>query len=277
MAEVSPLSPNQKTINHQHIFGLPYTEENSRLVIFPVPWEVTVSSGSNTARGGRILKASQNVSLFDPDSPNGVKNGFYMEEVEKSMLMKSDYLRREAELYINFISQEENADLSQNKFMKKSLKEINAGSRMMIEWVYEHTKSLLAQDKLVGLLGGDHSTPLGYYKALGEKYGKFGILQIDAHCDLKKEYEGFLYSYASIMYNALEEVKEIEKVVQAGIRDYSEEEWNYICQSNYRIITYLDQQIKERMFTGETWNSIAEEIIKHLPYQVYISFDVAGL
>ncbi|MFX5793857.1 arginase family protein, partial [Acinetobacter baumannii] len=72
----------------------------------------------------------------------------------------------------------------------------------------------------MAVLGGDHSTPLGLMKALAEKHGEYGILQIDAHCDLRKKYEDFTYSHASIMYNALEEIPSITKLVQLGVRDY---------------------------------------------------------
>ncbi|MBZ4119963.1 arginase family protein, partial [Escherichia fergusonii] len=86
---------------------------------------------------------------------------------------------------------------------------------------------------------------LGILKALAEKHSNFGILQIDAHCDLRKNYENFTYSHASVMYNALEELPQISKLVQVGIRDYCEEEWQYICNSQYRVVTYLDRAIKE--------------------------------
>jgi agmatinase len=143
--------------------------------------------------------------------------------------------------------------------------------------VYEQTKDLLAQDKLVVLLGGDHSTPLGFYKALAEKFDDFGILQIDAHCDLRKSYMGLKYSHASIMYNALEEIEQLKKVVQVGVRDFCDDEFNYMVGSNERIITYFDKDIKERQYEGQTWKVIAEEIVNHLPQNVYISFDIDGL
>jgi agmatinase len=60
------------------------------------------------------------------------------------------------------------------------------------------------QGKKVALLGGDHSTPLGYYEALAEMHNDFGILHLDAHMDLRIAYEGFTYSHASIMYNTLQ-------------------------------------------------------------------------
>lgn len=161
--------------------------------------------------------------------------------------------------------------------MCKSLKDINEGSNFLNNWVYEQTKELLDKGKLVGLLGGDHSTPLGFFKAIAEKNGDFGILQIDAHCDLRIAYEGFKYSHASIMYNALEEIPELKKLVQVGIRDYCEEEFDYMVNSNQRVITYFDKDIKERQYEGATWQRVAEEIVNHLPEKVFISFDIDGL
>jgi len=184
-------------------------------------------------------------------------------------------LRKEAELYINYISQGDRVE--DNKFMCKTLKEINAGSNFLNDWVYEQTKDLLGQGKLVALLGGDHSTPLGFFKAIAEKHGDFGILQIDAHCDLRAAYEGFKYSHASIMYNALEEIPQLKKLVQVGIRDYCEEEFDYVSNSNFRVITYFDKNIKERQFEGQTWRQIADEIVSQLPEKVFISFDIDGL
>ena len=276
MADLSQFDPNAVGNPNNNIFGLPFTEEDARLVILPVPWEVTVSYGAGTSRAAEhIYKASKQIDIFDIDGNFGWKQGFYMREVDRKILMKSDYLRKEAELYIDYISKGESVE--KNKFMCKSLKEINEGSNMLNQWVYEQSKALLDKGKLVGLLGGDHSTPLGYLKALAEKHGNFGILQIDAHCDLRKAYEFFTYSHASVMYNALQEIPDLKKLVQIGVRDYCEEEWDFICNSDYRVITYMDKEIKERQYDGETWKHIADEIVKHLPDNVYISFDVDGL
>jgi agmatinase len=215
------------------------------------------------------------VDLFDVDNPEGWKQGIFLRDADKNIMMKSDYLRKEAELYINYITEEEK--LCDNKFMQKVLREINEGSEFLNNWVYEQTKELLNQGKLVGILGGDHSSPFGFYKAIAEKYGEYGILQIDAHCDLRESYEGLNYSHASIMYNALKEIPQIIKLVQAGARDYSHCEMEYIDKSEERVITYFDKNIKERLYEGETWKNIVEELITHLPQKVYISFDIDGL
>ena len=276
MSDLSHFDPNSVGNPSNNIFGLPFSEEDARLVILPIPWEVTVSYGAGTSRAAeQVYKASKQVDIFDTDGHQGWKQGFFMKPVDKRILLKSDYLRKEAELYIDYISKGE--DIQKNKFMCKSLKEINEGSLLLNEWVYDQTRELLNQDKLVGILGGDHSTPMGFMKALAEKHGDFGILQIDAHCDLRKSYEYFTYSHASIMYNALQEIPAIHKLVQVGVRDYCEEEWDLICNSNHRIVTYFDKAIKERQFEGERWKAIVTEIIEHLPEKVYLSFDIDGL
>ena len=269
-------NPNSLSNPNYNIFGIPITEQEARIVILPVPWEVTVSSSAGTARAPeQIFKASMQVDLYDTDFQETWRHGFFMRPTDKKILLKSDYLRKEAELYIDYISKGELVE--NNAFMSKSLKEINEGGIYMNKWVYEQTKELLAANKLVGLLGGDHSTPLGYFKAIAEKHGDFGILQIDAHCDLRKAYEDFKYSHASIMYNALTEINVISKLVQVGIRDLGPEEMDYIESSNGRVTTFFDKNIKERQYTGDTWKQITDEIVNHLPEKVHLSFDIDGL
>ena len=276
MLDLTNYDPNSVGNPNNNIFGLPTNEEDSRLIIVPIPWEVTVSYGAGTARAPEaILRASVQVDLFDPEMPDAWKQGFYMRASDRKILMKSDYLRKEAELYIDYISKGE--DVKANQFMSKTLREVNEGSIYLNNWVYEQTKALMEKNKLVGLLGGDHSTPLGYFKAIAEKYGEFGILQIDAHFDLREAYEGFNYSHASIMYNALKEVPELQRLVQVGIRDFGSDEWEHVKNSGFRVITYFDKEIRNRQFEGQTWKHIAEEIVSKLPDKVFISFDIDGL
>jgi agmatinase len=276
MVDFSNYDPNSVSNPNNNIFGLPTTEESARLVILPVPWEVTVSYGAGTGRAPEaIFKASLQVDLFDPEMQDAWKQGYYMRPVDRKILMKSDYLRKEAELYIDYISRGE--DLDANQFMSKAIREVNEGGGYLNNWVYEQTKSLLTRDKLVGIVGGDHSVALGYYKAIAEKHGDFGMLQIDAHCDLRDTYEGFNYSHASIMYNALTEVPQLKLLVQVGVRDYGSDEWQFIHDNDQRIIPYYDKEIKNRQFEGDTWKHIVDEIVNKLPDKVYISFDIDGL
>ncbi|MEO6327940.1 MAG: agmatinase family protein [Ginsengibacter sp.] len=276
MTDISNFDPNSVGNSNNNIFGLPFTEEDASLVLLPVPWEVTVSYAAGTARAAEhMCKASLQIDLTDPDVKDGWKQGFYMRSIDRKILMKSDYLRKEAELYINYISGGEKVE--DNKFMCKTLKEVNAGSLFLNSWVYEQTKELLDSGKMVGLVGGDHSTPFGFYKAIAEKHGDFGILQIDAHCDLRESYENFKYSHASVMYNALNEIPQLSKLVQVGVRDYSVSESDFINNSNGRVVTYFDKQIKERLYEGDTWKLIVDEIVRHLPNKIFISFDIDGL
>ncbi len=274
--DLSNFDPNGAANPNNNIFGLPLTEGEARVVILPVPWEVTVSFGSGTARSAeQIMRASLQVDLFDPDFPESWQQGFFLREPDRKILFKSDYLRKEAELYIDYISKGD--AIENNQFMCKTLKEVNEGSYFLNNWVYQQTKNLLERNKLVALLGGDHSTPLGYMKAIAEKHGDFGILQIDAHCDLRDGYEGFVYSHASIMYNAIKEIPQIQKLLQVGVRDYSLGEEQFIQHNKGRIRTYFDKEIRERQYEGETFKQITDEIIAQLPDKVYISFDIDGL
>lgn len=274
--DLTTFDPNSVSNPNNNIFGLPFNEEESKLVILPVPWEVTVSYGAGTARAAEhVFKASLQVDLFDPDMVDGWKQGFFMRTPDKKILLKSDYLRKEAELYIDYISRGEQVEV--NKFMCKSLKDINEGSRFMNDWVYQQCRELLQQNKLVALLGGDHSTPLGYFKALAEQHGEFGILQIDAHHDLRESYEGFKYSHASVMYNVIQDIPQVSKIVQVGIRDFSAGEYEFAEKNSNRVKAFYDQRIKEKMFEGATWKDVVNEIIETLPQKVHISFDIDGL
>jgi agmatinase len=276
MVDLANYDPNCVSNPNNNIFGLPTSEDDARLVIVPIPWEVTVSYGAGTARAPEaIFKAALQVDLFDSEVPEGWKQGYYMRPIDRKLLMKSDYLRKEAELYIDYISRGE--EVSANQFMSKTIKEVNEGGAFLTQWVYEQTKVLLNKGKLVGLLGGDHSVPLGYFKAIAERHESFGILQIDAHCDLRVAYEGFTYSHASIMYNALAQIPQLKKLVQVGVRDYGGDEWEYLKDNTDRVTTYFDRDIKYRQYEGENWKQIAEEIVSKLPQQVFISFDIDGL
>ena len=274
--DLSNFDPNSVGLKSNNIFGLPFKESDAALVLLPVPWEVTISYRDGTSRGPEnIFDASMQVDLYDPDVPNGWKKGFYMLPIDKNIKKKSDYLRQCAELIISHLI--DGGVVEQNEQLKAKLEEVNDGGVMLHNWVKEMTSNLLKAGKMVGLVGGDHSTPLGFIKAISEVHPEFGILQIDAHADLRKAYEGFTYSHASIMYNVLNEVPEVKKLVQVGIRDYCDEELEMAQANPDRVATYYDKNIKERQYEGETWKTICQEIVAQLPQKVYISFDIDGL
>jgi len=79
------------------------------------------------------------------------------------------------------------------------------------------------------------------------------------------------------MYNVLNSFPNVTKLIQLGIRDYCEAEWNYVCESEFRVITYLEREIRERQFEGATWAQLSDEIVNQFPQNVYISYDIDGL
>jgi len=256
------------------LFGLPFDEQNAELIIIPVPWEVTVSYKAGTANGPQaILEASAQVDLFVKDIPDAWKMGIAMLPIDEKLKTENERLRQLSSLYIEWLSDLDNADEDALKIIPQK---INEACESLMIYVKNKTAAYLKAGKLVGLLGGDHSTPLGFMRALADVHPSFGILQIDAHADLRKAYEGFTYSHASIMYNALK-VKNISKLVQVGIRDYCDEEVNYMKKPKSKVVTFFDDDIKEAQFNGESWENICQRIITELPEKVYISFDIDGL
>ena len=272
--KIDHFNPNGMASGNQ-LFGLPFSEEESDIVILPVPWEVTVSYRTGTAKAPlAILEASKQVDLYDPDLQDAWKQGIFLRIVNKQMMKWGKDLRAKAKNYLSYL--EEGLEPEEEKFLRKMRDQINIGSIGLNDWVREEMRSVLLKHKMPGLLGGDHSTPLGLMEALAEVYPEYGILQIDAHCDLRKAYEGFEFSHASIMYNALK-IKEITKLVQVGIRDYCQEEIDVIRASNGRVKTYFDADLKRDIYEGTSWQTLCDSMVNQLPPLVYISFDIDGL
>jgi agmatinase len=147
---------------------------------------------------------------------------------------------------------------------------------MLNKWVAKETEKVLNEGKFPIILGGDHASPFGAIQVLAQKYKNFGILHIDAHADLRKAYEGFEYSHASIFNNVVHKIPGVQKLVQVGIRDFSEEEY-LLTQTNAKIKTHFDFEIQAKLENGESWKKLCKEIADALPENVYVSFDIDGL
>lgn len=255
-----------------NLFGLPFTPATAEVVIIPVPWEVTVSYHSGTARGPlAVLEASSQVDLALKEIPDAWQLGISILPFPADMHEESEKLRDLSGRHIRALESGEKL-LPGNPITTK----INEASENLNIYVKSTAQKWLKEKKIVGLLGGDHSTPLGLLRALGEQYDRFGILQIDAHADLRKAYEGFTYSHASIMFNALK-LPSIGRLVQVGVRDYCDEELKVIERSMGRVITYFDEDVKAQLYEGKSWENICDRIIQDLPQHIYISFDIDGL
>lgn len=270
MSSSSNYNPNAVGVKGS-IFGLPFGEEEAAIVIIPVPWDATVSYAAGTADGPQaILDASAQLDLEVVGKEAPWKQGIWMEPIDENIRAKSQNLRLLVEPYIEALEAGE-----EYSKVKEVIAAVDEGTTTLKNELKSKTLDYLNKGKLVGLLGGDHSTPLGYLEALSEKHDDFGILQIDAHMDLRQAYEGFEHSHASIMYNALK-LPSISKLVQVGIRDFCEQEVA-VAKSDQRVAVYFDQELKWQQFEGTTWQSLCKEMVAQLPDKVYVSFDIDGL
>jgi agmatinase len=267
--------PSGVGLDNGNLYGLPCTYEEANIIVFGVPWEATVSYHEGTAQGpARVLEASSQLDLYDRDNPEGWRQGIFMPPIPQHLHLLNTQMREAAHRVIQ--ATEKGIAIASQPLLQEALDLVNHGCEQMNGWLYGQTSQALSQGKRVGVIGGDHSVPFGYLQALTEHYPDFGILHVDAHADLRLAYQGFRYSHASIMNNVLT-LPQVSKLVQVGIRDICHDEVALIDQSEGRIVTYYDPVLKENRYQGMTWQAQCEEIIAHLPSQVYVSVDVDGL
>lgn len=277
LEKIASFNPSSVGLLNGNLYGLPFTYEECEIIVIPVPWEVTVSYQAGTAKAPQaILDASPQLDLYDFDVPDFWKKGIYMLPISEYWLQKNEILRQQAKSYIDFL--ENGGNIVEDENMKTVLQQINQATFELKEFVKQEAQKALNDDKLVCVLGGEHSVPLGLLEALAEKHESFGLLQIDAHADLHEAFEGFKLSHASIMHNALK-IKQLCKLVSVGVRDICHAEIEVIEQSENRIKAFFDYEIKEQvqLKQTETWHSLCEKIVAELPQKVYISFDIDGL
>lgn len=273
--KIKSFDPSQPGLADESIFGLPFSAEESDIVIVPVPWEVTVSYGAGASEGpDAILDASFQVDLHHQEFPELWKLGIYLDLNEQTDKWAADSKKYKALAQPIIEALESGEVIESIPPLQSDLDKINKVCRELKDEVKERILYWTKKGKKVVLLGGDHSTPLGYYEALATQHSDFGILHLDAHMDLRIAYEGFKYSHASIMYNALQ-IPQISKIVQVGIRDFCEQEVE-VAQKD-RVIVYTDMDLKKETFEGKTWAQHCDAIIAALPQKVAISFDIDGM
>ncbi|MEP6922965.1 MAG: agmatinase [Pyrinomonadaceae bacterium] len=203
--------------------------ESSQVLILPVAYEGTVSYGVGTEQGAAaIIEASRNMELYDEET--------------------------DAEVY---------------KIGIHTLAEITPENtpRAMMDKIYQCTKEVLAEDKFLVSLGGEHSISAPIIRAHAEKYHNISILQIDAHADLRDEYDGTPYSHASIMARTVKDLK--IPAVQIGIRSLSADEARSLDDLPHTHI-YWAKDVVGR----SDW---IDEAISHLTDNVYLTIDIDGL
>ncbi len=253
------------------IYGLPFTPEESRVVVIPVPFEATTSYGGGTSRGpAAVLEASRQVDLYDRDTGRPYATGIAMLDVPKKIVRWN----REAKALAAPVIE---AGGATNRKTRAAAAKVNQISDAVNEWVFEQTSSLLEQNKIVVILGGDHAVPFGAIRAHADRYPGMGILHLDAHADLRDAYEGFTWSHASIFHNVMTRLPKVGKLVQVGVRDLGQAENKMIETSKGRIKTFFDSDLAAQKDEGVPFATIADQIVATLPDDVYLSWDIDGL
>lgn len=272
--KISNFDPSQPGLIDEGMFGLPFTAAESEIVVIAVPWEVTVSYGAGASEGpAAIMEASYQIDLLHQDFPELWKLGIHLDEGPAHWQATSDLYKEKALSIIEALERGEDPD--QDPELKEVLDSINTACETLNGELKSRVLEWINKGKKVILLGGDHSTPLGYYQALATQHSDFGILHFDAHMDLRRAYEGFTYSHASIMYNAIQ-LPQVSKLVQVGIRDFSETELS-VVKSSGKVTVFTDSDLKNEQFEGKTWQQQVDDIIAVLPEKVSVSFDIDAL
>ncbi len=266
--------PNGTGIDNGNYFGLPFTPEESDLVLLSVPWDVTVSYGEGSAYGpDAMIGASTQLDLYDPLNPGGWRRGIGTIPIDYAIQESSALMREEAKKVMRSL---ESGKAPGDALNTRRINMVNERSAQLNDKVYGESLRWLELGKIVGLVGGDHSTPFGLISALTERHGSISILHIDAHADLRPAYEGFTDSHASIMYNVITRIGGVERLVQVGVRDQCDAEAEFAA-ANQRIEQVDDYTLACNEYRGITWHEQCDRIVASLGSRVYVSFDIDGL
>ncbi|HJL42286.1 MAG TPA: agmatinase family protein [Myxococcales bacterium LLY-WYZ-16_1] len=262
------LDPDGPATPDDGIFGVGVPEERAQVVLLAVPYEATVSYGRGTAGGpDAILGASAQLDLFDPRFGRPYEAGIHWKE-------PFDWVRTASEDGVRQVDRIHRDGLPPDSDAHEA---VNRDGLRLRNHLVEEVSGQLAAGRIVGVVGGDHSVPLGSIVAHGRHAeAPFGILHVDAHADLRVAYEGFTYSHASIMERVLAEVPEVTRLVQLGIRDFAESEYRSIEGSGGRVRTWFDADLARARCQGRILSAF-QEAVAELPRQVYVSVDIDGL
>jgi agmatinase len=210
---------------------------SSRIVILPIPYERTVSYGGGTKRGPHsILHASHYVEFYDEETHR---------EVHKELGI---------------------ATIPPLRFGKQN-------DEAALESIYRTVKRLMSEGKLVVSLGGEHTLSQAPIAAYAESFRDLSVLQIDAHSDLRPEYQGSKFSHASVMARVCEFL-DPRRLVQVGIRAQCIEEAQFIRRKG--ITTLYAHEIRAGKYNKvlKLWQ---DYVVEKLTDHVYVTFDVDGL
>ncbi|PLW92363.1 MAG: agmatinase [Marinilabiliales bacterium] len=267
-------NPDNNFLQSEGIFGLPFTYDDAKLILIPVPWEVTCSYGDGTCKApDAIYKASFQIDLFDHNLGEEWKKGIYLDLAPEYIYDDNAVQRRFARQIIHHLETESKP---LNDRQTKQLDEVNKVCDGMNAYVAEKSTQIHTDGKISGLVGGDHSAALEHIKAVAKREKEIAVIQIDAHADLRESYMGFTHSHASLMNNLAKDATGITKVIQLGLRDICKAEADLI-QSSPLFSAFFMNDIRQWQYEGKKLKDIYSDIIKDLPDKVYISLDIDGL
>lgn len=212
---------------NQTYAGIPQEYGNlatSKIVIIPVPYDGTSTWQKGADKGPQaFLDASENMELYDIETDSEV----YKESV----------------------------------FLADAITE-NESPEAVVEAVHQTTKKYINRNKFVTVFGGEHSISIGTIRAFNECFPNLTVLHIDAHADLRKEYEGSSCNHACAVYEA----NQTTNLVQVGIRsmDISEKR-----EMNLDKVFFAHD-----MAVNEDW---MDDVIDQLTSNVFITFDLDAL
>lgn len=259
-------------------FGVPCMPEQAQLVLISVPWDATAPAGALSSYApDAIIEVSERMDPYDPISPDEWKKGFATADVDYTLQERSQQLRSDVEKLRSYaVSGGGIMKPLADDYYSRRQRRVEDGCRDMVAAVRREAGAWLRQGKVVGLVGGDHSTPQGLIEALAEREEGLGILHMDARCRLKARSEGFEYSCESLMYNVLKGVPGVRRVVQVAQRDFSATE-HRVARESDRIVLYDTDRIASMRFGGASWRDVCDAIVAELPQTVYVDFDISVL
>jgi agmatinase len=262
-------------ISKSGVFGLSFEEADSNLILLPIPFELTTTFREGTLLAPTKIKdMSSQIDLMNNINSLAWEKGIYWDNTNDELFVDlSTSYRPLAKKIINFL---ENDSSVLNDELRDKLNIINNICKLAADEISKQVSQILKKDKIPGLIGGEHSITYGAIDSIKDFYNDFCILQIDAHHDLREAYLGFTYSHASVMYNAIKDYKQINKLIQVGVRDYCEAEHNF-ANENEKIVSFYDFDIKKQLFNDISFHKVATDIVDLLSDNIYISFDIDGL
>lgn len=248
---------NDSSDENSGIFGLSTHINNVSTVIVPAPWDAACSQGTGTRQAPElILEQSRFVELHDLVLGNIYERGIVLADTNSEITV----LTEEAATLENDASTAKVDQLCQR---------VNS----VIE---QEIVSHLSLNRSVGLLGGDHSISYGSVMAHKKVFPAMGLLQIDAHADLRPSLDGLTWSHASVLHRIMETIPTL-LLTQVGIRAVCSIEQAYKSANNYRINQHTDYEIQRKLAQGVTWQAICDSVINHLPAELYLTLDIDGL